>query len=205
MVDRRVVVGDRAGRDQLAAGLLEPVDDGLRGGGPVVVGEVEEQERGVRGAGDLGDEVLVVVRGDRRQVDELNADVLVVHHAGDGLAGGERVRGDRRGGLRQPRDEPRLAGVRRAEEHDLPGALPGDLVDAGGRLLRAGPGVLDLVVQLADLRLERRLDLLAGLVLGQEHPHFLEGGELLLGGAGLLVAGLGVVVLRRQVDGHDVP
>ena len=63
--------------------------------------------------------------------------------------------------------------------------------------------LLDLVGQFADLRLEVRLDLLAGLVLGQDHPHLPQGGELLLGRLRLLVPGLGVVVLRRQVDGHD--
>ena len=73
---RGTIVGSSsavARRHEFAAACFSRSIDGLRRGRAVVVGEIEEQDRGVGRAGDVGDEGLVVVGGDRRQVDELHA------------------------------------------------------------------------------------------------------------------------------------
>ena len=80
---------------------------------------------------------------------------------------------DFRRGPRQPRQQPALAAVGSADEHDLPGSLRGNLV-ADADFFRVLAFVLDFLAQLADLRLEFGLQFLAGLVLGHQRPHLFE-------------------------------
>jgi hypothetical protein len=66
------------------------------------LGEIDHQQRGVRALQRRLQPRHRMLRGDRRQVDELEVDVLVRHHPRLGKLRGERVRRvARRGG--QPR------------------------------------------------------------------------------------------------------
>jgi hypothetical protein len=100
-IDRRVLRVRAPRWNEFPAREPEPIDDRLRRGRTVVVGEIEKEKCSIRAARDVGDEGLVMVGGDGRQVDELDADVLEVHHPRDGLAGGEGI--GRHGGSR-PRE-----------------------------------------------------------------------------------------------------
>ena len=114
------------------------------------------RSRGVGRAGEVGDVRLVEVGGDRRQVDELDADVLPVHHPRHRLAGRERVRGDLRRRLRQLASAgcscPRSAPPRKTT---CPAPWRGNLVAARSPS-SARPCRLDLVGDFADLGLEDR-------------------------------------------------
>ena len=168
--------------------------------GPVVVGQVHEQQGRVGRPDHARHPAFHHVGGDRRQVDELDAHVFPVHHAGGRLVRGERIGGDFRRGPGQSRQQPALAGVRRADQRDLAGPLPRNLVgDAAAFLV---PIVLDLLGGVLDLGLQLGLQLFAGLVLGHQREHLPQAGQPFLGGLGLLVLGLGFQVLRRQIGGH---
>src|SRR5205814_8812440 len=69
-------------------------------------------------------------------------------------------------------------------------------------LFRAAFLLFRFLAGLAHFGLEFGLELIGALVLGQQRPHLLEGGEALLGGLGAFELGLGLQVLRRQVGRH---
>ena len=127
---------------------------------------------------DIGDVRIVVFGGNRRQVDELNAHVLVVHHPRHRLAGRN---GYTRNGRRAcvsfdgSNDFPAFGGPRNTT---WPAPCLVNLNVPGARFLGGGLRVFDLVGQFRNLRLEIGLDLLARLVLGQDDPQFLEPASL---------------------------
>ena len=182
--------------------LCEPIEHRLRRERPVIVAEVEHQDRGVGGSHDAADVALHVVGRDRRRVDELHLHVLPIHHADVRLARRERERGHLRCCTGKPRQQPALARVRSADDHILPGPLPGKLV-ADADLLRMLLRLLDLVLELAHLRLEIGLQFLARFVLRYEPKHFLQASELLLRRLRLLVFLFGFVILGGEVGCHN--
>src|SRR5262249_31133304 len=105
----------------------------------------------------------------------------------------------------QPGDDAALAGVGPAQQDHLPGPLARDLV-ADAPLFGAALLLLDLLLRLADLGLQLGLELLAGLVLGQQGPHALQAVQRLLGGGvAPLVRGCGFRVLRGGVGAQAPP
>ncbi len=196
MKDRGIVFACGRCADEMDLSVRKSFDDRLGGERTVVVANINNDCDRVGSTSEVGDIRLVEIGSDWRQVNELNANVFPIHHARDRLACGEWIRGHFRCRLRELSQQAALAAIWSAEKNDGAGALPGNLV-TGRRLLRAGLGRFDLVVDFRDLRLEDDLNFFARLVLGQDHPHLLESGELLFRRAGLFILGLGIVVLGR--------
>jgi hypothetical protein len=98
-------------------------------------------------------------------------------------------------------DDGRFPDVGRADQGDLTGSGLRDVerISPGRALLTAR---LHGFARGGELLLQLGLHLLGGLVLWQLAPHFLQCGELLLGRPGRPILGVGLVVLRRQVEGH---
>jgi hypothetical protein len=165
-----------------------------------VFAEVDDHQQQIGLADDRAHPGVAGLLGDRRQVDELDAHVLVEHHGRLGELGGEWVRRDLRRGVGQGGQEPGLAGVGRPDERDLAGALLADRVELGRG--RAAALLLGLVAQLRDAGAQVGLEVVGALVLGHDRQHGLQRLDLLGGRAGPPIGLLGLVVRRWQVRGH---
>ena len=73
------VEGQRA--HEFGVSRVKPLEGGIEGFGHVVAAQVSDQERGVGRADDAGDPGLEVLRSDRREIEELDGDILPHHDA----------------------------------------------------------------------------------------------------------------------------
>ena len=122
----------------------------------------------------LGDPGFEELRGDRRQVDELDGHVLPHHDPWLRRPGRERIRGDFRVCMSQGREECALARVRRSDQHDLAGPLVRHPVAHSPLLAASRRRPLELILEPAHLLLQVRLELLGALVLGKQPVHLAE-------------------------------
>jgi hypothetical protein len=163
--------------------------------------EVDHQETPIGGLQRVGQPRHGVLRRDRRQVDQLEGDVLEAQHARLGGLGGEWVWlhiGVRAG---EPGVQGRLPGIRGTEQRHLAGALPahhGGWPCPGTAL--AGRG--ELLGEVLDAAPDVASEMLGALVLGNGAEHFPQPAEPVLGSAGLAELGLGGLVLGRDIGRH---
>src|SRR2546427_12724851 len=98
-------------------------------------------------------------------------------------------------------EQRRLAGVGRADQHPLAGALAAHVARIEA-VTAAMLRVLAFLLELRDAVLEVGLKLVRALVLGKERHHLAQRLELLLVALRLAVALLGFLVLRGEIRGH---
>ena len=140
---------------------------------------------------------------DRGKIDELDVNVLKWHHPGLRKLRRERIRRVVRTRSGEPRVQQRLAGVRRTDQRDLRCALGTD-DERRSAVAAAAPHRVDLVGELLDACLDVGLQPLGALVFGDRAQHFAQAIETLARLARLAVGGLGGLVFRAEVGGHDV-
>ena len=139
---------------------------------------------------------------DRRQIHQLDLDVLVFHHAGQRHARGEGIIGHLGVGVRERGQKLRLAGVGWADQSHLPGAF---LVHQVERRRVRGAFLLRILAGLRQPPLDVGLHLLGPLVLGDGGEHALEGGDFFGWGLGGLIVALGAYVIGTEIRRHGLP
>ena len=90
------------------------------------VGEIHDEQAGVRGLQRIREPRQRVLCGDRREIDQLEVHVLPLEHARLGMLRGERIGAALRAGSGEPVVQQRFARVRRTDERDLRGTLGAD-------------------------------------------------------------------------------
>ena len=152
----------------------------------------------VRRPNRVVDPGLDILLAYRRQIHDLDRDILEWHHSRRRLPCRQRILGDLGFRVSQPRYERRLPPVGRADEDHLTGAFPRNVM---ARSASAGlvPG---LTLELRDARFEIGLDLLGAFVLGHFPQHLLQRGKPLLRSDCPPEAVLGCAVGGSEIRGH---
>ena len=186
--ERIVVFGLRVGRLQRLVPVREQRDSPFAEKRPSLLGafearglgEIDDEQRRVRGLQGVHDPGNRMVAGDRRQIHELEVDVLERQHRRLGEPSGEGVGADLGVCTGELGDKSGFSGVRGSEHRNLCGTLRSNDERRSG----AGTAPLrtrELLGELLDPRLDVALEMLGALVLGDGAQHLPQALEPFLG------------------------